>query len=127
MTVAPAALLASGEAVPLNAVNVPPGATMTITFEVDVDSPLNVCATAISNQGTVSGSNIVSLLTDDPDVVGASNPTASLLDAVDLAITKTDGSATEVPGTSVTYTIQATNAGPAPAFNAAVATSFRRR
>ena len=124
MSVAPSALRASGEAVPLNAVSVPPGATMTITFEVDVDSPLNFCATAVSNQGSISGTNFLSFLTDDPDVGGASNPTVTLLDAVDLAITKTDGSATEVPGTSVTYTIQATNAGPAAALNAAVADVF---
>ena len=124
MSVAPSALRAFGEAVPLNAVSVPPGATMTITFEVDVDSPLNFCATAVSNQGSISGTNFLSFLTDDPDVGGASNPTVTLLDAVDLAITKTDGSATEIPGTSVTYTIQATNAGPAAALNAAVADVF---
>ncbi len=35
-----------------------------------------------------------------------------ILLGTDVSITKTDGSATEVPGTSVTYTIVATNAGP---------------
>ena len=118
------AALASGESVPLNAVSVPPGATMTITFEVDVDSPLNFCATAVSNQGSISGTNFLSFLTDDPDVGGASNPTVTLLDAVDLAITKTDGSATEVPGTPVTYTIAVTNAGPVGAVGANVADTF---
>jgi uncharacterized repeat protein (TIGR01451 family) len=118
------AALASGETVPLSAVSVPPGATMTITFEVDVDSPLNFCATAVSNQGSISGTNFLSFLTDDPDVGGASNPTVTLLDAVDLAITKTDGVATEVPGTSVTYTIVASNAGPAGALGATVADTF---
>ena len=54
------AALASGETVPLAAVSVPPGATMTITFEVDVDSPLNFCATAVSNQGSISGTNFLS-------------------------------------------------------------------
>ena len=117
------AALASGEAVPLNAVSVPPGATMTITFEVDVDSPLGICATAISNQGTVTGTGI-NVLSDDPDVAGAANPTLTGLDAVDLAITKTDGATTEVPGTGVTYTITASNAGPAGALGATVADTF---
>jgi uncharacterized repeat protein (TIGR01451 family) len=39
----------------------------------------------------------------------------------DLAITKTDGSATAVPGATVTYTIVASNAGPSPVTGAAVA------
>ena len=41
----------------------------------------------------------------------------------DLSITKTDGAATEVPGTPVTYTITAGNAGPDPA-TATVADTF---
>ena len=119
----PAALRASGEAVPLNAVSVPPGATMTITFDVDVDSPLGICASAIANQGTVTGTGI-SVATDDPDVGGASDPTATPLDVVDLAITKTDGAATEIPGTPVTYTIVASNAGPNGAVGVTVADTF---
>lgn len=42
----------------------------------------------------------------------------------DVAITKTDGSATEVPGTTVTYTIVASNAGPNPAPTVTVADNF---
>lgn len=42
----------------------------------------------------------------------------------DLSITKTDGSATEVPGTSVTYTIVASNAGPNPVVAATVSDTF---
>jgi uncharacterized repeat protein (TIGR01451 family) len=38
----------------------------------------------------------------------------------DLVITKTDGQASAVPGTSVTYTITASNAGPDPAVHATV-------
>lgn len=42
----------------------------------------------------------------------------------DVSITKTDGAATEIPGTPVTYTIVVTNAGPDPAPSVAVADSF---
>ncbi len=108
----------------MNAFNIPPGATVTITFDVNVDSPLGVCASAVSNQGTVTGNNFSNVLTDDPDAAGAANPTVTGLDAVDLAITKTDGAASEVPGTGVTYTITVTNAGPSSAVGATVADTF---
>jgi len=117
-------LLGSGEPVPLNAVNVPPGATVTVTFEVDVDNPLGICASAISNQGTVTGANFSNVPTDDPDAAGSANPTATTLDAVALAITKTDGAASEVPGTGVTYTITVTNSGPQSAIGANVSDTF---
>ncbi len=44
--------------------------------------------------------------------------------AADLAITKTDGVTTAVPGSSVTYTITASNAGPDAASPATVADTF---
>ena len=44
--------------------------------------------------------------------------------AADLAITKTDGATTEIPGTPVTYTIIASNAGPDPVTGATVADTF---
>jgi uncharacterized repeat protein (TIGR01451 family) len=42
----------------------------------------------------------------------------------DLAITKTDGVATAVPGGSVTYTVTASNAGPDPVVGSTVADTF---
>ncbi len=44
--------------------------------------------------------------------------------SADLAITKTDGVTTAVPGGSVTYTITASNAGPDPVTGATVADTF---
>nr|MCU0756673.1 hypothetical protein [Xanthomonadales bacterium] len=44
--------------------------------------------------------------------------------SADLSITKTDGSATEVPGTPVTYMIVASNAGPDPVTGATVVDTF---
>ncbi|MBI2399377.1 MAG: DUF11 domain-containing protein [Xanthomonadales bacterium] len=44
--------------------------------------------------------------------------------SADLSITKTDGAATEVPGTTVTYTIVASNAGPDPVTGATVTDTF---
>jgi uncharacterized repeat protein (TIGR01451 family)/fimbrial isopeptide formation D2 family protein len=53
----------------------------------------------------------------DPVLVG-------LFPVADLAITKTDGVTTAVPGGSVTYTITASNAGPNNATGATVADAF---
>jgi uncharacterized repeat protein (TIGR01451 family) len=120
----PGLLFASGEAVPLGAFDLPPGASVTLVFEVTVDNPLGACATAISNQGTVTGTGFSNILTDDPSVGGTSDPTATPLDAVDLAITKTDGVGSEIPGTPITYTIVASNSGPSAATGATVADTF---
>ncbi|MDX1998485.1 MAG: GEVED domain-containing protein, partial [Thermoanaerobaculia bacterium] len=113
------------QTVPLNNFSVPPGATVTITVDVDVKDPLAICASAVSNQGSFSGTNLTpAVQTDDPDIAGAANPTLTALDVVDLAIAKTDGAATEVPGTAVTYTITVSNAGPSPALGATVSDTF---
>ena len=53
----------------------------------------------------------------DPVLVG-------LFQVADLAITKTDGVTTAVPGGSVTYTITASNAGPDPVTGGTVADTF---
>ena len=60
----------SGESFNLNLATLDPGQTVTITFCVVIDNPLN--ATEVCNQGTVSGSNFNDVLTDDPD-----DPTSS--------------------------------------------------
>lgn len=44
--------------------------------------------------------------------------------SADLAVVKTDGSTTSVPGTSITYTIQVTNHGPDPVIAAQVSDVF---
>jgi len=54
---------------------VSPGKSITIKYKVDVNISFN--GTSVSNQGTVSGTNFTTLLTDDPDVGGASDPTTT--------------------------------------------------
>ncbi|HEX4955046.1 MAG TPA: GEVED domain-containing protein [Thermoanaerobaculia bacterium] len=102
----------------------PPGGSVTIEFEVTIDNPPSPCATAVQNQGSVAATGVTSFLTDDPDVVGPANPTVTQLIAVDLAVTKTDGATTEIPGTPVTYTITVSNSGPSTATNATVTDVF---
>lgn len=50
--------------------------------------------------------------------------TDTLVPSSDKSITKTDGSASQVPGTSVTYTIVASNAGPSDAVGVSVGDTF---
>ena len=74
----------------------PVGKTITITFDALIANPVTPGAVQISNQGTVSGSNFTSVLTDDPDTGDASDPTDTPLHVLD---TKRCGIALDTPYT----------------------------
>ncbi|HKO96858.1 MAG TPA: Ig-like domain-containing protein [Pyrinomonadaceae bacterium] len=62
----------------LNIGTLPAGESMTITFQVTINSPLvPPTTTQVSNQGTVSGTNFSPVLTDDPTVGGTADPTVT--------------------------------------------------
>lgn len=86
------------------------------------------CAIAASATGTLSNTATVEpgAGVEDP-VLG--NNSATDADAIvglqaDVSITKTDGQASSIPGNPITYTIVASNAGPAAATGVTVADSF---
>ncbi|MBZ0089830.1 MAG: DUF11 domain-containing protein, partial [Thermoanaerobaculia bacterium] len=85
----------------------------------------STCTISAAATGTLANTATVTSAVGDP-VPGDNSATDSdtLTPQTDLAITKTDGSATEVPGTPVTYTIVASNAGPSDAVGVTVADSF---
>ena len=100
------------------------GATVTnaivnsVTFNTPTQVTLNITAFA-------TGSQNVTITNPDGQSVTANGCINVLSAAVaDLAITKTDGVATAVPGGSVTYTITASNATAFPATGATVADTF---
>jgi uncharacterized repeat protein (TIGR01451 family) len=104
----------------VNIGTLPAGKSVTITFRatvVAVPTAAQVC-----NQGTVSGSNFSNVLTDDPDVGGASDPTCTMLDLqADVEIvSKTDMPDPVIAGNNITYTIQFRNNGPNTATNVTV-------
>src|SRR6185369_12792119 len=69
----------------------------------------------VCNQGTVSGSNFANVLTDDPSVGGANDPTCTDIDLkADLEVTKSDSPDPVIAGNNLTYTINFTNHGPNP-------------
>src|SRR6185369_14608861 len=75
----------------LNIGTLPAGKTITITFNAMVKDPFPGPGATVCNQGSVTGTNFATVLTDDPDVVGTSDPTCTNIDLqADLAVTKTD-------------------------------------
>ena len=106
---------------PLSIGTLPAGKTVTLTFEVVINNPMTPGVTQVSNQGTVSGGNFSSVLTDDPDTGAANDPTVTPLDIqVDLQVTKTVNPATAYPGLPITYTITYLNAGPQASTNVVI-------
>ncbi len=69
---------------PLNLGTLPAGKTVRVLFQTSINSLSNGLAPTISNQGTVSGSNFASVLTDDPAAGGAADPTTTTLDSLTL-------------------------------------------
>ncbi|MFL6332333.1 MAG: beta strand repeat-containing protein [Pyrinomonadaceae bacterium] len=65
----------SGDTFNVNIGTMPAGRSMTITFQVTIDTPFN--ATQVSNQGTVSGTNFSPVVTDDPSTGAFGDPTVT--------------------------------------------------
>ncbi len=118
-------LLAPEATTTIGPFTLPSGESTTITFRVVVNDPFLAANNPICNQATISGSNFSDVLSDDPDVAGSSDPTCTAINInADLAITKTNGVTTAVPGTAVTYTIVVSNAGPYPDPSAVIIDNF---
>jgi uncharacterized repeat protein (TIGR01451 family) len=93
--------------------DIPAGKTVTVTWNVTVDDPFPGPGAQVCNQGTVSGTNFTSVLTDDPDVGGVTDPTCTAIDLqADLEVTKTDSPDPVIAGNNITYTINFKNNGP---------------
>lgn len=101
------------------------GSSASVSFDVAVIDPLPAGVVAVVNQGTVSASEMAELtLTDDPDVGGEEDPTATALVAAPLlapaAFGVSDSPAGDAdglaqPGEVLTYQISVVNAGDAGA------------
>jgi uncharacterized repeat protein (TIGR01451 family) len=97
-------------------VSLPVGASVTFTATASISAAAT---------GTLTNTATVSSAVSDPDPANNSaTDTDTLTPQADLAITKTDGVTTAVPGGSVTYTITASNAGPSNAAASTVADTF---
>lgn len=94
---------------PLTIGTLPAGKSVTVTFQATINNPTS--AATVSNQGTVSGSNFASVLTDDPTTIAPLDATVATVQHPDISVTKTDFSVTAMSGGITIYTIVVSNAG----------------
>src|SRR5437762_895092 len=73
----------AGGTVSVNIGTLRAGDSVTITFQVVIDNPYSG-GPNVSNQGTVSGSNFSNVLTDDPAVGGAADPTLTPINSINI-------------------------------------------
>ncbi len=93
---------------------VPTGGS-SLVYTVPVSFGVGMVAASITN--SVTAANAAS---SGPGSTATATDTDTLALVSDVAITKTDGSPTYTPGSPVTYTIVASNAGPSPVAGATV-------
>lgn len=86
----------------------PAGESVTITFNVTVGNPFTGALAQVSNQGTVSGSNFADVLTDDPSVGGAADPTVTPIDLPSVSVAVSPASVLEDGPTNLVYTFTRT-------------------
>jgi uncharacterized repeat protein (TIGR01451 family) len=98
--------------------NVPAGGSVTYTASCTVAPDTTA---SLANTATVAAAAGIS---DSTTANNAATDTDTLTPQADLAITKTDGVTTAVPGEAVTYTILASNSGPSDAPGTTVTDAF---
>jgi uncharacterized repeat protein (TIGR01451 family) len=96
-------------------VSLVPGATVTFTVVAQISASATGNLTNTATVATPAG------VTDTNTSNNSATDTDTPTPRVDLAITKTDGTLTYVPGTSTTYTIVVSNSGPSAVTAAPVA------
>jgi hypothetical protein len=83
----------------------PAGESVTITFNVTVNNPFTGALPQVSNQGTVSGTNFSSVLTDDPTVGGTADPTVTPIDLPNVSVAVSPTSVLEDGAANLVYTL----------------------
>jgi hypothetical protein len=104
---------------PLDIGTLPAGKSLTITFEVTVNSPFPSGPTQVCNQGTVTADGGVNVLTDDPDVGGADDPTCTQVTRPDIGVIAINAPSSDcgLGAETVTITIQNFSAVPLTGFD----------
>ncbi|MBK8067591.1 MAG: DUF11 domain-containing protein [Rhodanobacteraceae bacterium] len=101
----------------LNAtVNLPVGGSVSFTATGTISA---AAAGTLSNTATVS-----SAVSDPVPGNNSATDSTTLTPQADLSITKTDGQTAAIPGSGISYTIVASNAGPSSVASATVADTF---
>ncbi|MCP3902764.1 MAG: DUF11 domain-containing protein, partial [Planctomycetes bacterium] len=95
------------------------GASVTISFEVEIANPVPAGTGGIVNQGTVTSDQLPAVLTDDPDLGGDADPTETTIAAAPVLVTEktdalvddADGNGVPSPGDVLEYTLRIFNNG----------------
>ena len=95
-----------------------PGGRLTYFVTVDIS------AASVGTLSNTATATVPVTVTETSPLDNSATDVDTLIAVTDLAITKTDNSATAVPGTGITYTIVATNNGPSDALGAIVTDNF---
>ena len=110
---------------PLLIGTLPVGKAIQIVFQATINDPFPSGVTQVSNQGTVSGSNFVDVVTDDPETLPPNDPTITPIGVAvpmaDLSIDKRVDNMAPRQGDPITFTVTLSNAGPDEATNIQVA------
>ena len=112
MALAAVVLLATTAQAQVSIGDLPPGKSVTIVTTVTVIDP--PVAAIISAQDTISGSNFSNVLTDDPSVAGAANPTETPVELPDVNLAVSPASIAEDGTGILTYTFTREGATTSP-------------
>ncbi len=97
---------------PINIGTLPAGASITLIFDAQINTPLPAGVETVQNQASISGSNFSTVLSNDPDTVAANDPTlTTVVAAPNLGISKSDGNTSAAPGDTIAYTLAYSNTG----------------
>ena len=88
----------------LNIGLLPAGKSITVTFNVTVNNPWQGATNTVSNQGSVTGTNFGPVLTDDPSVGGAADPTVTPIDQPNVTVAVAPASVLEDGAGNLVYT-----------------------
>src|SRR3989454_120890 len=93
------------------------GGSVTITFKVQIGAGATN-GQVISNQATITAAGPITILSDDPGTGAANDPTSiTVVNPLNITLTKTRSVATAGPGQPITYTLSYSNAGSVSATN----------
>ena len=114
-----AGMLLSEDPVEVDLGELTAGASVAVSFEVEIDHPVPASTDRIVNQGTVTSDQLPAVLSDDPDLGGSADPTETLIAAApDLVAEKSDtlsgdadGDGVPSPGDVLEYTVRVFNNG----------------
>ncbi len=139
---ATAGTIVGGSPVQVSVGTLAPGSHVDIRFRVSLDAVVPAGVSSISNQGAVTSDQLPGVLTDDPAVGGAADPTVTPITAeprlaaelTDSLAVDADGNGSPSPGDTVEYRAVVRNTGntatadvvltaPLPAHTSAVAGS----